>query len=117
MHINAAYYILSISPVVMAFSVNGDSDFFFGHFVVQEEVKSLLGGTDGKEDSLIRVLKELTAVQRKTADLQVELQGRKVIVILICLHITCQFWFYGRRETGEENSAPKVDSAFVIDVA
>lgn len=31
-----------------------------------------------KGDDLIRVLRELTAVQRKIADLQVELQGRKV---------------------------------------
>lgn len=85
--------------------------------MVQEEVNSLLGGTDEKGDRLIRVLKELTAVQKKTADLQVELQGRKVIFILICLHITCKFWLYGRRETGEENSASKVDSVFVIDVA
>jgi HAUS augmin-like complex subunit 2 len=34
--------------------------------------------TREKGDDLIRVLRELTAVQRKIADLQVELQGRKV---------------------------------------
>lgn len=34
------------------------------------------GGEKG--DDLIRVLRELTSVQRKIADLQVELQGRKV---------------------------------------
>ncbi|XP_019165933.1 PREDICTED: AUGMIN subunit 2-like [Ipomoea nil] len=60
-----------------ALSIAADIGFSVSPSPSQEEVKSLLGGTDGKEDSLIRVLKELTAVQRKTADLQVELQGRK----------------------------------------
>ncbi|KAK7274097.1 hypothetical protein RIF29_15170 [Crotalaria pallida] len=32
------------------------------------------------DDDLIRVLRELTTVQRKIADLQVQLQGRKLIV-------------------------------------
>ncbi|CAN1124241.1 AUGMIN subunit 2 [Linum perenne] len=43
----------------------------------QEEVQNLSSSTGEKGDDLIRVLRELTAVQRKTADLQVELQGRK----------------------------------------
>jgi hypothetical protein len=32
---------------------------------------------------LIRVLRELTSVQRKIADLQVELQGRKVWILFL----------------------------------
>lgn len=41
----------------------------------QEEIQAL--STTEKGDDLIRVLRELTSVQRKIADLQVELQGRK----------------------------------------
>lgn len=44
----------------------------------QEEIQNLSGA---KGDDLIRILRELTAVQRKIADLQVELQGRKVILL------------------------------------
>lgn len=44
---------------------------------VQEELQNL-SSTGEKGDDLIRVLRELTTVQRKIADLQVELQGRKV---------------------------------------
>lgn len=43
----------------------------------QEEIQNLSTTTGENGDDLIRVLKELTAVQRKIADLQVELQGRK----------------------------------------
>ncbi|CAK7349032.1 unnamed protein product [Dovyalis caffra] len=43
----------------------------------QEELQSLSTTGGEKGDDLIRVLRELTAVQRKIADLQVELQGRK----------------------------------------
>lgn len=43
----------------------------------QEEFQSLSTTTGEKGDDLIRVLRELTTVQRKIADLQVELQGRK----------------------------------------
>lgn len=45
----------------------------------QEDVQNLgnATGTSDKSDSLIRVLKELTSVQRNLANLQVELQGRQ----------------------------------------
>ncbi|GMP72808.1 hypothetical protein CsSME_00030714 [Camellia sinensis var. sinensis] len=43
----------------------------------QEEFQNLSATTGEKGDDLIRVLRELTTVQRKIADLQVELQGRK----------------------------------------
>ncbi|KAJ7982564.1 AUGMIN subunit 2-like [Quillaja saponaria] len=43
----------------------------------QEEIQNLTSTTGEKGDDLIRVLRELTTVQRKIADLQVELQGRK----------------------------------------
>ncbi|KAJ8538563.1 hypothetical protein K7X08_027784 [Anisodus acutangulus] len=43
----------------------------------QEEIYTLSTITGENGEDLIRVLKELTAVQRKIADLQVELQGRK----------------------------------------
>ncbi|CAI0417379.1 unnamed protein product [Linum tenue] len=43
----------------------------------QEEVQSLSASSGEKGDDLIKVLRELTTVQRKIADLQVELQGRK----------------------------------------
>ncbi|KAJ9537695.1 hypothetical protein OSB04_030428 [Centaurea solstitialis] len=42
----------------------------------QEDLQNLSAGGE-KGDDLIRVLRELTSVQRKIADLQVELQGRK----------------------------------------
>lgn len=44
----------------------------------QEELQNWSSSTGEKGDDLIRVLRELTSVQRKIADLQVELQGRKV---------------------------------------
>ncbi|KAI4319872.1 hypothetical protein MLD38_033419 [Melastoma candidum] len=43
----------------------------------QDEVQNLSTSNGEKGDNLIRVLRELTAVQRKISDLQVELQGRK----------------------------------------
>jgi HAUS augmin-like complex subunit 2 len=46
--------------------------------VIQEQLEKLSTTSGEKGDDLIRVLRELTAVQRKIADLQVELQGRKV---------------------------------------
>ncbi|KAG6385244.1 hypothetical protein SASPL_154074 [Salvia splendens] len=54
----------------------GDAEFVFDLdlFFDQEEIQNL---SDAKGDDLIRILRELTAVQRKIADLQVELQGRK----------------------------------------
>lgn len=45
----------------------------------QEDIQNLSTGSGEKGDDLIRILRELTAVQRKIADLQVELQGRKVM--------------------------------------
>ncbi|KAG8640568.1 hypothetical protein MANES_13G066400v8 [Manihot esculenta] len=47
------------------------------HLHRQEELQNLSIATGEKGDDLIRVLRELTTVQRKIADLQVELQGRK----------------------------------------
>ncbi|KAL0863821.1 hypothetical protein Bca101_042939 [Brassica carinata] len=45
---------------------------------LQEELQSLASSNGGERgDDLIRVLRELSSVQRKIADLQVELQGRK----------------------------------------
>lgn len=41
-------------------------------------MQNLSSATGEKGDDLIKVLRELTTVQRKIADLQVELQGRKV---------------------------------------
>lgn len=43
----------------------------------QEEFQNLSTATGENGDDLIKVLRELTTVQRKIADLQVELQGRK----------------------------------------
>lgn len=48
------------------------------YFLMQEELQNWSSSTGEKGDDLIRVLRELTSVQRKIADLQVELQGRKV---------------------------------------
>ncbi|CAK9146789.1 unnamed protein product [Ilex paraguariensis] len=46
--------------------------------IFQEEFQNLISGASEKGDDLIRVLRELTTVQRQIADLQVELQGQKV---------------------------------------
>ncbi|XP_023512230.1 AUGMIN subunit 2-like isoform X1 [Cucurbita pepo subsp. pepo] len=43
----------------------------------QEDLQNISSGTGEQGDDVIRVLRELAAVQRKIADLQVELQGRK----------------------------------------
>ncbi|KAI5668508.1 hypothetical protein M9H77_18361 [Catharanthus roseus] len=58
-----------------ALSIAADLGFSVAPPPSQEEIQSL--STAEKGDDLIRVLRELTAVQRKIADLQVELQGRK----------------------------------------
>lgn len=58
-----------------ALSIAADLGFSVSPSPSQEEVLNLSTGEKG--DDLIKVLRELTAVQRKIADLQVELQGRK----------------------------------------
>ena len=45
----------------------------------QEELQNLSANGE-RGDDLVRVLRDLTAVQRKIADLEVELRGRKVIL-------------------------------------
>jgi HAUS augmin-like complex subunit 2 len=60
-----------------ALSIAADLGFSIPPTPSQEEFQSLSTGTTEKGDELIRVLRELTTVQRKIADLQVELQGRK----------------------------------------
>nr|GMD08093.1 AUGMIN subunit 2 [Ipomoea batatas] len=57
-----------------ALSIAADLGFAVSPPPSQEEIQSLSSGSGEKSDDLIRVLKELTAVQRKIADLQVELQ-------------------------------------------
>lgn len=57
-----------------ALSIAADLGFSVAPPPSQEEIQNLSGA---KGDDLIRILRELTAVQRKIADLQVELQGRK----------------------------------------
>lgn len=58
-----------------ALSIAADLGFSVSPPPSQEELQNLSTGEKG--DDLIKVLRELTAVQRKIADLQVELQGRK----------------------------------------
>ncbi|XP_057508205.1 AUGMIN subunit 2 isoform X2 [Actinidia eriantha] len=59
-----------------ALSIAADLGFSVPPPPSQEEIQNL--STNGeKGDDLIRALRELTTVQRKIADLQVELQGRK----------------------------------------
>lgn len=60
-----------------ALSIASDLGFSMSAPRSQEEVQNLTLSNGEKGDDLIRVLRELTAVQRKIADLQVELQGRK----------------------------------------
>ncbi|PON41632.1 HAUS augmin-like complex subunit [Parasponia andersonii] len=60
-----------------ALSIASDLGFTVSPPPTQEELQNLSSTTGGKGDDLIRVLRELTTVQRKIADLQVELQGRK----------------------------------------
>ncbi|KAH7842604.1 hypothetical protein Vadar_007194 [Vaccinium darrowii] len=59
-----------------ALSIAADLGFSVPPPPSQEEFQNL-STTGEKGDDLIRVLRELTTVQRKIADLQVELQGRK----------------------------------------
>ncbi|XP_010543001.1 PREDICTED: AUGMIN subunit 2 [Tarenaya hassleriana] len=60
-----------------ALSIASDLGFTVAPPPSQEELQELTSSTGEKGDDLIRVLRELSAVQRKIADLQVELQGRK----------------------------------------
>ncbi|THF99301.1 hypothetical protein TEA_008292 [Camellia sinensis var. sinensis] len=60
-----------------ALSIASDLGFSLSPPPPQEEFQNLSATTAEKGDDLIRVLRELTTVQRKIADLQVELQGRK----------------------------------------
>ncbi|CAN4118121.1 unnamed protein product [Withania somnifera] len=65
-----------------ALSIAAELGFSLPTLPSQEEIQNLSTTTGENGDDLIRVLKELTAVQRKIADLQVELQGRKKIETL-----------------------------------
>ncbi|XP_022769953.1 AUGMIN subunit 2-like [Durio zibethinus] len=60
-----------------ALSIAADLGFSVPPPPSQEDVQNLSSTTGEKGDDLIKVLRELTTVQRKIADLQVELQGRK----------------------------------------
>lgn len=60
-----------------ALSIAADLGFTVPPPPTQEELQNLSISTGDKSDDLIRVLRELTTSQRKIADLQVELQGRK----------------------------------------
>ncbi|KAE8730515.1 small ubiquitin-related modifier 2-like [Hibiscus syriacus] len=60
-----------------ALSIAADLGFSVSPPPSQEDVQNLSSATGEKGDDLIKVLRELTSVQRKIADLQVELQGRK----------------------------------------
>ncbi|KAB2075162.1 hypothetical protein ERO13_A07G187100v2 [Gossypium hirsutum] len=60
-----------------ALSIAADLGFSVPPPPSQEEVQNLSSATGENGDDLIKVLRELTTVQRKIADLQVELQGRK----------------------------------------
>ncbi|KAJ4842899.1 AUGMIN subunit 2 [Turnera subulata] len=60
-----------------ALSIAADLGFSVAPPPSQEELQNLSTANGEKGDDLIRVLRELTAVGRKIADLQVELQGRK----------------------------------------
>ncbi|KAL8130544.1 hypothetical protein V2J09_019699 [Rumex salicifolius] len=60
-----------------ALSIASDLGFHVSLPPSQEEMQNSASGTTEKDDDLVRVLRELTAVQRKIADLEVELRGRK----------------------------------------
>lgn len=61
----------------------------------QEGLQNSSPTTGEKGEDLIRVLRELTTVQRKIADLQVELQGRKVSLRhSSCLHSKTNGFFW-----------------------
>ncbi|KAJ6710752.1 HAUS AUGMIN-LIKE COMPLEX SUBUNIT 2 [Salix koriyanagi] len=66
-----------IGGMADALSIAADLGFSVAPPPSQEELQNLSTASGEKGDDLIRVLRELTAVQRKIADLQVELQGRK----------------------------------------
>lgn len=61
----------------MAEALSIASELGFSIPPVEEELKSSSSSSSDKSDDLIRVLRELTVVQRNIANLQVELQGRK----------------------------------------
>ncbi|XP_038976338.1 AUGMIN subunit 2-like [Phoenix dactylifera] len=62
----------------MAEALSIASDLGFSIPPLQEDQQSMVNSFGGdKSDDLIRVLRELTSVQRNIANLQVELQGRK----------------------------------------
>jgi hypothetical protein len=54
--------------------INSGSTLIYLAFSLQEDQSSM-----DKSDDLVKVLRELTVVQRNIANLQVELQGRKVM--------------------------------------
>ncbi|GMH12031.1 hypothetical protein Nepgr_013872 [Nepenthes gracilis] len=60
-----------------ALSIASDLGFQVSPPPSQEEIQNSATGNGENGDDLIRVLRELTAVQRKIADLEVELRGRK----------------------------------------
>ncbi|KAG8385213.1 hypothetical protein BUALT_Bualt03G0018400 [Buddleja alternifolia] len=60
-----------------ALSIAADLGFSVAPTPTQEDIQNMSISAGEKGDDLIRMLRELTAVQRKIADLQVELQGRK----------------------------------------
>ncbi|RWR92635.1 hypothetical protein CKAN_02185300 [Cinnamomum micranthum f. kanehirae] len=61
-----------------ALSIASDLGFSIPPPPSQEDIQNLSTASNGdKSDDLIRVLRELTSVQRNVANLQVELQGRK----------------------------------------
>ncbi|XP_059661126.1 AUGMIN subunit 2-like isoform X2 [Cornus florida] len=64
-----------------ALSIAADLGFSVPPPPSQEDFQNLVASTGEKGDELIKVLRELTTVQRKIADLQVELQGRKDRII------------------------------------
>ncbi|KAL3631583.1 AUGMIN subunit 2 [Castilleja foliolosa] len=66
-----------VGGVSDALSIAADLGFSVPPPPYQEDIQNLSAGSGEKEDDLIRILRELTSVQGKIADLQVELQGRK----------------------------------------
>lgn len=61
----------------MAEALSIASDLGFSIPLVEDELKSSSSSSSDRSDDLIRILRELTVVQRNLANLQVELQGRK----------------------------------------
>ncbi|XP_077210718.1 HAUS augmin-like complex subunit [Tasmannia lanceolata] len=60
-----------------ALSIASDLGFSIPHSTQEEAQNLSTNSTNDRSDDLIRVLRELTSVQRNIANLQVELQGRK----------------------------------------